>query len=239
MTSQKRTVGDDIGADGPGEWEFNKLVSQKFDEHVRKSVPGYAEAHDIISKVSDFFLSNGSVFIELGCSTGTLTRLIAERHAKKDIVFLGVDNQADMISEAKRKTADPRIEFKIIDAIDCEYASSFVCSVFTIQFVPPKYRQLLVDKIYEEMDWGGGFCFFEKVRGSDARFQDILMSMHWEWKMNQGFSDQEIIGKWRSLKAVMEPFSENGNLELLKRAGFRDIETIWKWGPFQGFLAIK
>ena len=33
--------------------------------------------------------------------------------------------------------------------------------------------------------------------------------------------------------------SENGNLKMLKRAGFEDIETIWKWGPFQGFLAIK
>ena len=57
--------------------------------------------------------------------------------------------------------------------------------------------------------------------------------------MEQGLSDEEIIGKWRSLKRVMEPFSDKGNKEMLERAGFEDIETIWKWGPFQGYLAIK
>ena len=52
--------------------------------------------------------------------------------------------------------------------------------------------------------------------------------------MENGISDQEIRSKWRSLKRVMEPFSENGSLKMLKREGFEDIETILEWGLFQG-----
>ena len=38
----------------------------------------------------------------------------------------------------------------------------------------PKYRQKLFDKIYNSLNWGGTFVMFEKIRGNDAGFQDIL-----------------------------------------------------------------
>ena len=43
-----------------------------------------------------------------------------------------------------------------------------------MQFIAPKKRQLLFDKIYNSLNWGGAFVLCEKIRGSDARFQDIL-----------------------------------------------------------------
>ena len=47
------------------------------------------------------------------------------------------------------------------------------------------------------------------------------------------------MAKTRSLKGVMEPFSTQGNIDLLKRSGFKDINTIQKYICFEGFLAIK
>ena len=37
----------------------------------------------------------------------------------------------------------------------------------------------------------------------------------------------------------MEPFSTQGNIDLMKRAGFVDIMPVSKWVCFEGFLAIK
>ena len=37
----------------------------------------------------------------------------------------------------------------------------------------------------------------------------------------------------------MEPFSTKGNYDLLKRAGFKDIITVFKYLCFEGILAIK
>ena len=80
---------------------------------------------------------------------------------------------------------------------------------------------------------------FEKVRAPDARFQDIMSALYTEYKLDQNYTPNEIITKSRSLKGVLEPFSEQGNIDLLKRAGFVDIIIIFKYLCFEGFLAIK
>jgi tRNA (cmo5U34)-methyltransferase len=38
---------------------------------------------------------------------------------------------------------------------------------------------------------------------------------------------------------VLEPCSTQGNLDLMKRAGFVDVMSVMKWACFEGFLAIK
>lgn len=79
---------------------------------------------------------------------------------------------------------------------------------------------------------------FEKVRAPDARFQDMMSSLYVDFKLQQGFSEQEIVNKSRSLKGVLEPFSTQGNIDLMKRAGFVDIMTVFKHLCFEGFLAV-
>ena len=59
------------------------------------------------------------------------------------------------------------------------------------------------------------------------------------YALDKGFSETEIVNKGRSLKGKLEPFSTNGNLDMLKRAGFVDIMTVMKYVCFEGFLAIK
>ena len=116
--------------------------------------------------------------------------------------------------------------------------SSIITSFFTIQFIHPSKRQLLINKIFKSLNWEEVFLF-EKVRYPDARFQDMINQIYMDYKIDQGFSATSIVNKSRSLKGVMEPFSTNGNLQLLKRAGFKDIVTIFKFASFEGFLAIK
>ena len=86
---------------------------------------------------------------------------------------------------------------------------------------------------------GGGFLLFEKVRGSDARFQEMMQNVYIDYKIDNKFSYEEIINKSMSLKGVLEPFSRKGNLGLLRRAGFEDIETIFRFNCFEGYIAIK
>ena len=96
-----------------------------------------------------------------------------------------------------------------------------------------------MDKIFLSLQWGGAFIIFEKVRGSDARFNDYMTQIYNDFKLKNGFSEEEIINKTKSLKGVLEPFSTKGNYDLLKRAGFKDVITIFKWNNFEGILAIK
>ena len=66
-----------------------------------------------------------------------------------------------------------------------------------------------------------------------------MLKIYDEFKIQNGFKLEEIASKTRSLYGVLEPFSTNGNKQILKAAGFKDIMTISKYICFEGFLAIK
>jgi len=67
----------------------------------------------------------------------------------------------------------------------------------------------------------------------------MKLQVYAEYKYDNGYNPNEIFNKSKSLKGVMEPFSTKGNLDLLKRAGFKDCLTVFKYLCFEGFLAIK
>ena len=54
-----------------------------------------------------------------------------------------------------------------------------------------------------------------------------------------GSLPSEIFSKSRSLTGVLEPFSDSGNIEMFKRAGFKDIEYIFTNICFKGWICIK
>lgn len=222
-------------------WKFSGDIVNEFDNHILSSVPLYKQGHKLISNLSDFFLSDNSVCYEIGCSTATLLKTVADHNPNKKIKFIGIEIEKDMVDYANNKLKDyDNIEIICDDLLNVEFEKSdMIISYYTIQFIKPRIRQLIFDKIYESLNWGGAFILFEKVRGADARFQDILTALYTDFKLDQGFTKDEILDKTRSLKGVLEPFSSQGNLDLLQRAGFVDIMSIMKYICFEGFLAIK
>lgn len=234
-------VGNNIKAQRAN-WSFGGEVADSFVDHVTQSVPGYQEGHNIVCALSDFFCLEDSTCYELGTSTGELLNKLATHNAHKPkIRWVGVDTEQPMIDKAKTHCENmPNTQFICDDIRLVEMdKSDFVVSYYVLQFVPPRDRQQLIDKIYASLNWGGAFVWFEKVRGPDARFQDILTNLYNNFKISQGFSAEEILNKTESLKAIMEPFSSQGNLDLLKRAGFVDVMPIYRNLCFEGLVCIK
>ncbi|MFQ5678552.1 MAG: methyltransferase domain-containing protein [Gemmatimonadota bacterium] len=223
-------------------WSFGGSVADTFVEHVRQSVPFYDAGHDLVCQLSDYFCLPDSTCYELGVSTGQLIRKLAEHQIHKPgIRWIGLDREEKMIERARAHCRGVKnITLLQQDVLEHEYEpSDFIVSYYCVQFIPPRRRQELFDRIYESLNWGGAFVLFEKVRGPDARFQDILVSLYNDFKARNGFTAEEILNKTASLKGVLEPFSTEGNLGLLRRAGFADIMTVMKYICFEGFLAIK
>lgn len=222
-------------------WKFSGDTVKNFDNHIEKSVPLYLEGHDLICKIGDFFLHDGSTVYDIGMSTGTLAKKLLDRNKNKSIEYIGVEIEKDMCNKASKNLHGYKnVSIVCDDMINIEMQpADLIIAYYSVQFMHPKIRQLLIDKIYQSLNWGGAFLMFEKVRGSDARFQDILTSLYTDFKLDNGFNVEEVFAKSRSLKGVLEPFSVQGNIDLLTRAGFKDIESVMKYICFEGFLAIK
>ena len=77
-----------------------------------------------------------------------------------------------MIDQAKHEVFSDNIKVKNLkliedDAITYKYKKSdFIVSYYTVQFIPTRLRQLLIDKIYSTLNWGGAFLIFEKSKRS-------------------------------------------------------------------------
>tara|TARA_B100002019_G_scaffold180810_1_gene156111 strand:- start:2341 stop:3054 length:714 start_codon:yes stop_codon:yes gene_type:complete len=234
--------GDNIKND-LSSWDFGGDTPYKFDQHISKSVPGYEFGKSIIANYSDFFVNlKPQLIYDIGCSTGSLLKKIDARHPKKDLNFIGIDIEPEMIEFAqKREYLNPnKFKFECIDVLEMSLEkTSIVISYYTLQFILPSIRQELVNRIYESLAWGGAFFIFEKTRGPDGRFQDMNTHVYNEYKLNKGYSPSEIFSKSRALTGVLEPFSDKGNIDMFKRAGFKDIQYIFANICFKGWICIK
>ena len=237
------SVGDNIQAIRAS-WNFGGDTALNFDNHVSKSVPGYEEGHKIILSLSDYFLTKeNSYIIDIGSSTGSLIRKLSDRHSNKELNFIGIDTEEEMHNIAKQRNSGSKnnIRFECSDFLSYEISesASIYISYYTMQFIHSSIRQDFINKIYNSLEWGGALFLFEKLRSPDARFQDYMNQVYNDFKINNGYSIEEIFKKTESLRGVLEPFSEQGNVDLFKRAGFKDFTTIYHNICFRGWLLIK
>lgn len=236
----KKKVGNKIKAENAN-WSFSGKTAENFDNHINKSIPLYLWTHEIGLQLSDFFLTNETIAYDVGCSTGSFLKKLSVRVKNKKVKLIGLDEIPEMILKAKKNCK----KFNNIKLIKTDInkiklkKNNLTTSFFTMSFIKPAKRQLIFNKIFKSLNWGGGFLFFDKVRAPDARFQDMMSQIYNEFKISQGFTSDEILSKSSSLKGVLEPFSSNANILLAKRAGFKDVMTIFKFLNFEGFLAIK
>ena len=70
-------------------WDFD-IVVKEFDNHISKSVPGYIECQNLVSDTSVFFIKKDSTIYDIGCSTGTLAKLIYEKNIDKKTLKIKV-----------------------------------------------------------------------------------------------------------------------------------------------------
>ena len=84
---KRKKVGDRISMVTSG-WSFDHL-NKKFDSHIIRSVPFYSEFHKISLKLSEFFIGENTIFLDIGCSTGTLLKDFSKKYSAKeyDICF--------------------------------------------------------------------------------------------------------------------------------------------------------
>ena len=248
MKNKKLKLG--IGRDKkPSSWKFSPDIVKDFDKHIERSIPKYTDIHKLTTRISDFFLTeNNCQYLDIGSTTGSLIEKIGLHHNKrKKLNISGIEIEPHFCkfsaNRIKKLSLNHNIKFYSQDILSFFKKSTkkydLITSLFTLQFIKPSKRAEILKLIYNKLEWGGAFIFFEKVRGSDSRFQDLLNFLLNLEKIDQKFEPVEIYGKSMSLVGSMEPFTNRGNLELLNNAGFKDIEVIFRFINFQGYLCIK
>lgn len=223
-------------------WKFDETVAPHFDEHVRQSVPGYQRIQESVASLTDFFCEDGSTIVDLGCATGETLYQVQQQTREKHLNLIGVDESHDMIQQAMRKTkGKPEYTFlcRRLEDFELPAETAVVTSILTMQFVRKPYRQILLKQIYESLEDGGAFVFVEKSFAASPQMQEMFTQLYHDFKESQGIEPEHIRKKDKSLRGVMMPNSLQENEEMLRRAGFKQIELFFKDLHFAGWIAVK
>jgi len=110
---------------------------------------------------------------------------------------------------------------------------------YTLQFIRPPKRQDFVAKIYRALNDGGVFVFSEKLIFEDKTLSKNIIEIYEKYKLEQGYSRYEIAQKREALENVLVPYTEAENRALALSAGFKRVESIFKWANFMSFAAFK
>lgn len=222
------------------QFEFDACVASVFDDMIGRSVPFYDVSLKLISEVLSKSLPKNARVIDLGCSTAT--SLLSLFSIRNDLVLYGVDSSDAMIENAKSKTLayGASINLKVGDILECDFKDfDAVLLNYTLQFIRPIKRAEFVGKIYKNLNENGIFVFSEKIVYEDKTMAKNIIEIYENYKLDQGYSRYEISQKREALENILIPYTEDENRALVLNAGFKRIESLFKWGNFISFIAFK
>lgn len=222
------------------QFEFDESVASVFDDMLERSIPFYKE---VVALVCDFIATNSkenSKIIDLGCSTAnTLLHLYKKSH---NFNLIGIDNSTAMLEIAAKKVTayGATIELLNDDITKADLSESdVIIANYMLQFIRPLDRNIFVKKIFDSLDVEGIFIFSEKIIFEDKVLNKQMIDLYYEFKKTQGYSEFEIAQKREALENVLVPYTEEENKKMIIDAGFKSIESLFKYGNFITFLAKK
>ena len=221
-------------------FEFDERVASVFDDMISRSVPFYKQNLALISSLIHRLAKNKASICDLGCSTASL--LLELYRLNPSFRLVGVDNSAAMIENARRKSEafGANIEFIEADLNEFELIKSDIfISNYTLQFIRPPQRQNLVQKIYESLNERGFFVMSEKILFEDKLLAKTMIDIYASFKQTQGYTRLEIAKKKEALENVLVPYTEKENVAMLEAAGFKKVQSFFKWANFESFIAFK
>ena len=243
------TAPRDLGY-APSKWAFDDEVTRVFEDMLWRSIPHYVGMRDLCHEFASKFRVDGTVIVDLGCSRGGAISKLVDRFGDRNY-YVGAEVSQPMVDAARaRVKAQVDSGFVSIQQVDLRGSfpslgpagaggASVVQAVLTLQFIPIEHRQRVVRRAYESLRAGGALILVEKVLGSTTLTNDLLVDAYYEFKRGNGYSQDEIDRKRLALEGVLVPQTEAANVAMLRAEGFDEVECVWRYLNFCGWVAVK
>jgi tRNA (cmo5U34)-methyltransferase len=182
--------------------------------------------------------------VDLGCSRGEALAPFVERFGAHNR-FVGVEVSPPMLAAARERFAG-YVRAGVVEIRDCDLrrdyppvrASLTVC-VLTLQFTPIEYRQQILRRVWQHTLPGGALVLVEKLIGATADLDGLFVRQYRALKAAHGYSAEQIDRKALALEGVLVPVTDGWNRELLRTAGFAEVDCFWRWLNFAAYVAVR
>lgn len=229
----------------PKTWDFSRLSPAELQAHMRLSIPGYDDGHNIIRLMSHYFINDNSRIYDLGCGPGRLAELLANEHLDKTgLEIIGIDPYIQYYASSFRELEDSSFHRVTFSEESCtEYQlkeCDLVILYYTLQFLGANDKNRLLRNILVSLRSGGALLLFDKVIDDDPLLHDLQCGAYDRFKLDQGLTPEEILRKKLSLMGCMRPLKESCILSVLSTLNIPlAVSVVYKYLCFEGFLVVK
>lgn len=249
--TEERPIGEAVPAeqlrdkvDPAGRWEFNAEVAAVFENMLERSIPQHQTMRAAVNALAMRHAQQGTDVVDLGASRGDAVAPLVDH--------FGARARFQLVEVSEPMLAVLRERFKgyadcgvvNVRAMDLRRdfprcKASVILAVLTIQFTPIEHRLRILRAAHDALLPGGAMIMVEKVLGSTAAMDDLFVSLYHGAKKDAGYTQDQIDRKALALEGVLVPVTAPMNEDFLRAAGFREVETFWRWMNFCGWIAVK
>ena len=226
--------------------DFSKLYRDAADIFM----PFRRRFFETTKSLYSFFFNNQAHIriLDIGCGDGFFAEEMLKTHSPESITLM--DGSADMLAAAQKRLKDMLdVEYvqasfqDIINTQILEGQYDFIYSSFAIHHLVYSDKESLYYKLYNHLNPGGCFIHNDVIAPSSARIEKWYLTLWREWI--EEFPDKE---KSAGMDIIPEKYKESPDdfpdsldthLELLRKAGFSDVDCYFKYGIFTLFGGFK
>jgi len=226
------------------DFAFDAQVVNVFPDMINRSIPGYANIIHTIGRLAERHIQPHSKVYDLGCSLGAATLAVKQHCQQSGVEIIGIDNSQAMVErcqtyvDAYRGDTQVHIVCADISEVQLEPCSMVILN-FTLQFVDPKLRQQIINRIFAQLLPGGLLVISEKVRHDDPVAEALLVDLHHQFKRDNGYSELEVSQKRAALENVMRIDTPETQEQRLRDADFTTVQNWFRCFNFASWVAIK
>jgi tRNA (cmo5U34)-methyltransferase len=228
----------------PERWGFDDEVTRVFGDMLARSIPQYEVMRQTVFEVATMFVKQHTDIVDLGCSRGESLAALVDRFGAANR-FVGVEVSKPML-DACRERFKGYMSSGIVDIRDFDLRNGYppvkasvTQAVLTLIFLPIQHRLRVVRDVYRHTAPGGAFLLVEKVLGATADIDEMMVARYHALKHDNGYSWDDIERKRLALEGVQIPVTAKWNEDVLKAAGFEQVDCIWRWMNFAAWIGVK
>ncbi len=200
-----------------------------YDEHMRSNIEGASDFYAYTASI----LPNGEAdILDLGCGTGLELEELFKINPLAKVT--GIDLSEAMLNKLKEKFPDKKLNLINASYFEeplGEKTFDAAVSVESLHHFPAAQKETLYAKLCKAIKDNGYFVLTDYFAESEELEKEYFENLK-QLRIEQGLSDDEFYH-------YDTPLTVEHEVEVLKRAGFSNVEILKEWGSTYTVLARK
>lgn len=218
--------------------ETFERCATEYDRMIEKVVPYYHEQHKIILSFIPRAPSDKIKALDLGIGTGILGRIILQNFPNS--VVCGFDISEKMIEVCKEtlKPFNGRFSLSCTDFEKADFDTGYdiVVAGLAIHHLTDDAKKDLFRKIYKSLNNNGVFLIRDIIKSKSDRMNELYHKLWCNFERDNGIDPDKISD---NAKKNDIPASVENHIAWLEKAGFKDVDCVWKYNNFAIIVAYK